>query len=486
VGLSMALALTRQDVAVRIIDKAAVPSDKSKALVVWPRTLELLDIQGCVQPFVDAGRQATGARVISDGKLLVHVRLDTAASAYPYALMIPQSHTERLLTEQLQKCGVAIERQVTLTGFVDDGHGVSASLSHANGADESFRAAYLLGCDGAHSVVRHLSGAQFEGDTLASDWLLADVLLDGDLVRDEISICWTPHGILVLFPIMDSRFRMVADLGSGGDDDPAPTLDAVQAVLTARGPAALQAHDPIWISRFRINERKVGDYRKGRVFLAGDAAHVHSPAGGQGMNTGMQDAFNLSWKLAMVWHNRAAASLLDSYSPERSAIGDLVVRNAGNMTKIAILRNPILQELRSLAIGALGQIGALRQRFVDQLTELDLDYRETGLTTSPHGSSRHPAGGDRAPDVPLTVGDEAVCLHQLLARGKFAVVSVGAAEIALPPSLRAIAAAAHAATATGYAPDHVYLIRPDAYVMMSTAADDPTPIIIALERIRMG
>lgn len=488
VGLSMAMALARRGVAVRIVDKAAAPTDKSKALVIWPRTLELLDIQGCVQPFLAAGLKAVGARILAEGKTLVHVQLDTARSVHRYALMIAQSETERLLDEQLSQLGVRVERQVELTSFAQDGDGVSAVLRHEDGRDETLRAAYLVACDGAHSTVRHGLAAEFEGETLPSDWVLADVELDGEIPHDELTICWTPDGILAFFPIAGARFRIIADveLATGGEP-PAPTLEDTQALLDRRGPPGLRAHDPIWLSHFRINERKVREYRHGRVFLAGDAAHIHSPAGGQGMNTGMQDAFNLAWKLAMVWHGQASSSLLDTYSPERSAIGDQVLSNAGRLTKVAILRNPILQEIRNLGVGALSRVPALRQRMVDQLTEMDLHYRDSTLSQSPPGAARHPAGGERAPDVPLaSAAAGATRLHELLGTGKFAVLSVAAAHVELPGELQSIAVAAEAGAAPGYEPGHLYLIRPDAYVAMSASSGDANAILAALRRIGVG
>jgi hypothetical protein len=199
----------------------------------------------------------------------------------------------------------------------------------------------------------------------------------------------------------------------------------------------------------------------------------------------MQDAYNLAWKLALVWHNHASMNLLDSYSPERSAIGDSVLRNAGNLTKIALVRSPLLQEIRSLAVSTLGRLAPLQQRMVEQLTELDLNYRGGPLTDTPHGASRAPAGGERAPDATLTTVDGETRLHAVLARGKFVVLSAGVETIELPKSLRSIAIAAYAAKPDGYDPGHVYLVRPDAYVMMSTA-QDATPIVLALERIRTG
>ncbi len=485
VGLTMAMALKRRGVDVRSVDKAAAPTDKSKALVLWPRTLELLDIQGCVLPFLDAGLRAVGARIFAEGKELVHVQFGTARSVYRFALMIPQSETERLLGEQLVQLGVHVERQVELTSFVDDGDRVSAVLRHADGHEETVRAAYLAACDGAHSTVRHGLGAQFEGETLPSQWVLADVELVGDVPPDEITICWTTDGVLVFFPISDRRFRVIADVGLAADGDrPPPTLEDVQALLSHRGPQGVRARNPVWISRFLINERKVREYRHGRVFLAGDAAHVHSPAGGQGMNTGMQDAFNLAWKLALVWHRQASPALLDSYSPERSAIGDQVLRNAGNMTKLAMLRNPVLQEIRNLAAGALSNVPALRQRMVDQLTEVDLHYSQSALTQMPHGAARRPAAGERAPDVVLATPENgAARLHQVLATGKFAVLSVDAARVNLHCALQPIATPAVTGAAPGYEAGHVYLIRPDAYVALSTRAGDSAAIVAALASI---
>jgi 2-polyprenyl-6-methoxyphenol hydroxylase-like FAD-dependent oxidoreductase len=488
VGMTLCMALKRLGVEVRIVDKAAARTDKSKALVIWPRTLELLDIQGCAQPFLEAGHNAVGARIVAEGKLLTEVRLDTARSVYRAALMIPQSETERLLEEQMALLGAEVEREVELTSFAAGADGIAAALRHGDGREVSMTASYLIGCDGAHSAVRHGLDAKFEGETLPSDWVLADLSLEGTLPRDEIIICWAPQGVLVLFPISGARFRVIADVkasGSGGAGG-SPSLEAVQALLDERGPAGLRARDPVWMSNFHINERKVQNYRKGRVFLCGDAAHVHSPAGGQGMNTGMQDAFNLAWKLALVWHGGASASLLDTYSPERSAIGEQVLRNAGNLTKVAMLRNPILQEIRSLAVGALGKIPALRQRMVDQLTEIDLNYHGIGLSAGPHphGASHRPGGGERAPDVPL-VHEGATRLHDLLRSGRFVVLSVGAATIALPVSLKAIAVAAQAGgnSEEAYEPGHVYLIRPDAYVMSSCKGGDTAPLLRALERM---
>jgi 2-polyprenyl-6-methoxyphenol hydroxylase-like FAD-dependent oxidoreductase len=489
VGLTAAMALRRLGVEVRIVDRNAGRTDKSKALVIWPRTLELLDIQGCVQPFLDAGLEGTGARILAGERELVHLRLDTARSTYRFALLIPQSETERLLEAELVLLGVLVEREVELLSFAEDGTGILARLRHPDGHEELTKGSFLVGCDGAHSVVRHALGIPFEGATEPSHWVLADLGIDGDLPGRELTICWQPDGILALFPIVGGRFRVIADIGDeAGTGLPPPTLAEIQTLIDARGPKGLKAHDPFWLARFDINERKVERYGQGRVFLAGDAAHIHSPAGGQGMNTGMQDAFNLAWRLASVWHGRAGLRLLESYSPERSAIGRQVLRNATQMTHVAIMRNPILQQIRNTAAGVAGHIPALRQRLVDQLTELDLDYEKSPLTGSAHGGSSRPGNGHRAPDTPLLASGDGGPgrLHELLRSGRFAVLAVGAPPMAVPGDLEALATAAATEPSNDYAGPHHYLIRPDAYVALSTGPSGGEAIAAFLRGIRDG
>jgi 2-polyprenyl-6-methoxyphenol hydroxylase-like FAD-dependent oxidoreductase len=484
VGMTMALASKRQGLDVRIVDKASARTDKSKALVIWPRTLELLDIQGCAEPFIDAGLKVRAARILADDKELVHVPLDAAHSVYRYALMLPQSETERLLQEQVERLGVVVERRTELITFADEGEAVSALLRRADGTEEAVHADWLVACDGAHSTVRHgLALATFDGDTLPSNWVLADLLIDGAALTEEITICFSKHGLLAFFPIGNGRFRVIADTGAATPENlPEPTLAEVKSLVDARGPAGLQLHDPIWLSRFRINERKVRDYRFGRLFLAGDAAHVHSPAGGQGMNTGMQDAMNLAWKLALVCKGQAVDALLASYSPERSGIGEQVMRNAGALTKVGLVSNPLLQQLRALAANLVDHLPALKQRFVAQMTELDLHYPDGPLTERPHGASHRPAGGERAPDLVLD-GAPARRLHELLGTGRFAVLSVGTPAVVLSEKHARLALAAEVAASPHYASGHVYLIRPDAYVALSVGDAGTEAITDALDRI---
>ncbi|HEY1601620.1 MAG TPA: FAD-dependent monooxygenase [Pirellulales bacterium] len=410
VGLTMAAELARHGLTCRLIDKCAEPSDKSKALVLWSRSLEMLDAMGTAAPFVEAGLRVHGASIYSRGERLLRVSLQVE-SPFDYALMIPQSETERLLAVHASRCGIETERSVELTTFAADACGVTSTMRLANGADEQVRSAWLMGCDGAHSTVRHTLGINFTGEAELSDWLLADVHIGGSLPTDEISIYFHREGVLALFPIVGGRFRIIADLGTSqhASRPTDPSLADVQTIVDGRGPGGLVLRDPVWLAGFRINERKVADYRHGRVFLAGDAAHIHSPAGGQGMNTGMQDAFNLAWKLALVHHGNASDVLLDSYASERGKVGDQVLRNAGIMTKAATLRNPLAQGFRDGLYRLFGSLQVVQHAISGTLTELSINYRHSPISgehqRSPlahfWGGRGGVAAGDRAPDAPL-------------------------------------------------------------------------------------
>jgi hypothetical protein len=269
----------------------------------------------------------------------------------------------------------------------------------------------------------------------------------------------------VIFPISPGRYRLIADLpASGAERPPAPTLEQVQALMNRRGPPGMQGYDPVWLAGFRINGRKVSSYRWGRAFLLGDAAHVHSPAGGQGMNTGMQDAFNLAWKLALVTQGTCAESLLDSYSSERSAVGDEVLKSAGRLTTIGTLRNPILQSVRNVVGHAMLGLAPVQRAFADNMSELSINYRNSPLNGTGHAQDgpkpgqrvaptegRKPVGSGSTPRFALMAAPSPE-VSQLLAR--FSKV--------LDPELRLPNRC-----------DGNWLVRPDGYVACSsTKAQD--------------
>ncbi|WEN13818.1 FAD-dependent monooxygenase [Rhodanobacter sp. AS-Z3] len=394
VGLTMAVELTRFGVPVRILDRAAHATETSRALVLWARTLELMDRAGCTASFIEQGLCAHGATMRSGGMILGRTRFDDLASNYNFALMLPQSETERLLAEWLGRHGVAVEREVELVGFADAGEQVNASLRHADGRVETVTTPWLLGCDGAHSTVRHGLGVEFSGSTDNDDWLLADVRMEGDGAppRDEAAIYLHADGPFALFPMRGGRVRAVGRIGHGDPAHPRdePTLADVQTMIDQRTGGGFHATDPLWLANFRINERMVEDYRYGRVLLAGDAAHIHSPAGGQGMNTGMQDAINLAWKLAQVVAGHAGNHLLDSYSSERRKVGARVLLNATRLTRAANLSNPLLQAARNQLLKLLLGFHGIRHAMGEMLSEIDIAYAGSPLSVGPHAGDRLP------------------------------------------------------------------------------------------------
>jgi 2-polyprenyl-6-methoxyphenol hydroxylase-like FAD-dependent oxidoreductase len=416
VGLTLAMELTRYGVPVRIVDKAPTRTDKSKALVLWSRTLELLERGPGSARFIEAGFKVNAVNMISGNKLIGHVDMSALESPHNYALMLPQADTERLLEEHLSELGVKVERSVEVRTLSVGDKSVEAVLCRADGFQETVTAEWLAGCDGAHSVVRHSVGATFDGKTHNSDWILADIHMRGYPCPDtEASVYWDKEGAFVIFPISPGRYRLIADLpASGAEHPPAPTMEQVQALMNRRGPAGMEGYDPIWLAGFRINGRKVSSYRWGRAFLLGDAAHVHSPAGGQGMNTGMQDAFNLAWKLALVGQGSCAESLLDSYSAERSAVGDEVLKSAGRLTTIGTLRNPVLQTIRDVVGHAVLGLASTRHAFADNMSELSISYPNSPLNGAAHAQDgpkpgqrlepiegRKPVGSGSAPRFAL-------------------------------------------------------------------------------------
>ena len=412
VGLTMAAELARYGLSVKIIDKAAERTDKSKALVIWSRTLELMDRMGCTASFLAQGLKSPGANINSGNKQIGHITLGGVATPYPFALMIPQNDTERLMEKHLNTVGVRVERSVELTGFTASDSKVISTLRNLDGREETVDSSWLIGCDGAHSTVRHGLGMEFLGNTLMSDWILADLHLTGVPTPGEISVFWHSDGVLVLFPITQDRYRVIADIGEATTDahPKDPTLEDVQRLLDRRGPANIIASAPVWLAGFRINERKVADYRAGRVFLAGDAAHIHSPAGGQGMNTGMQDACNLAWKLALVTRGTCVAEpLLGSYSLERSAVGDLVLENAGRLTTIGIMRGTIKQSIRNHVASFVFGLAPVRSMAANAISEVSIGYPESPLTAHAAHIAGGPAAGERAPvrkeETPVGAGD---------------------------------------------------------------------------------
>jgi 2-polyprenyl-6-methoxyphenol hydroxylase-like FAD-dependent oxidoreductase len=405
-GLTMASELVRHGLSCRLVDQAPGPSKYSKALVVQARTLEVFDMMGLVDWFVDAGQPMRALNIYLQGRQIARIAFDGLDSPYPYPLIIEQSETERILAENLARQGLTAERQITLSDFTAGADVVEATLRHADGRTESVRARWLLGCDGAHSTVRHVLKLPFEGAPYHEDFILGDVRLDWPMPSGEGHGFLAKRELLVALPMRgEHRFRLIARReGNGVAAGQDPTVAEFQALLDREaGSLSGKVSDPVWLASFHLHRRIVPELRQGRVFLAGDAAHIHSPAGGQGMNTGIQDAFNLAWKIALVQTGAGQPVLLDSYQAERHPVAESVLRNTDRMFRFALGESVWLRLVRQWLAPLLFKQEWLQRRLRGFVSELDLNYRESPIvdpkTDAAFRAGLHP--GDRAPDVTL-------------------------------------------------------------------------------------
>ena len=428
-GLSLAITCRRFGLDVRVIDRAPQASQVSKALAVWSGSLEALAEMGAIDAFLAAGERLHGVRIGTGVRLLAELPAGEGIdSPYPFALMLPQSRTEALLAERLGALGVTVEREAELTEFTQDPTGVNATIRHGDGRVETARAQYLAGCDGARSVVRHQLDIAFEGDTEEANFLLCDAPISGDLAPASIHIWWHGNGTVALFPVSEGLWRVFAKRDGRGDDT--PTREEMQGQLDRHGPPGLTLGETTWLSHFKINDRLAARYHVGRCFLLGDAAHVHSPAGGQGMNTGIQDAVNLGWKLGYALRGWGEATLLlDSYEPERRPVAHDVVEGATQMLHTMFGAGAMLPVLRDIALPILGRIPAIRRQMQTRLSETDIAYAD-GPLMELGGASRHPQRtevGGRARDTELHSAGGTQKLWPLLAGPGHTLLLFGAA-----------------------------------------------------------
>lgn len=301
-----------------------------------------------------------------------------ALSRFPPGILIPQFETERLLVERLGECGIEVEWETELLSFTEGAASVEACLRTADGSESSCTTPWLVAADGAHSTVRHQLGAAFAGHALETTFWIADVRLDVPIPEGEGATYFDDHGVCMVLPIgATDHMRIIATAPADVEGD--PTLEQIQDRLAHALPMEVTASDPSWLAHFEIRERVVDSLRHGRILLAGDAAHTHSPAGGHGMNTGMQDAFNLAWKIALHERGAGGDALLDSYSTERHHVALKVITDSGRLTKLMSIDSPALSFLRNSGLRIAGRFGTFLEQVSKSLQMMDLDYRDSGL-----------------------------------------------------------------------------------------------------------
>ena len=362
-GLALAAALATRRVRATVIDALPEGANTSRAAVVHARTLEVLEALGVSEQLVGRGLKAGRFTIRDRDRVLVPIDFSDLPTRYPYALMVSQAVTESVLLQRLDELGGSVQRPRLLKDFTQDAQGVSARLD-----DESIlRARYLVGADGMHSAVRKHSGIAFSGGSYAESFVLADVRLSGGAPGDEVLLYFSPAGMVVVAPLPGGIHRIVATVDHAPEH---PDAGYVKALLDARGPQRDRplVHKVIWGSRFHVHHRVADVYRSGRVLLAGDAAHVHSPAGGQGMNAGILDAMNLAGALAAALaHGQEAA--LDSYGEVRRPVAKKVVALADRLTRLATVP-PGLRGPRNVLLMGLARLPVFRRRLAWQLSGL--------------------------------------------------------------------------------------------------------------------
>ncbi|MFB6439009.1 FAD-dependent oxidoreductase [Streptomyces sp. NPDC056411] len=407
-GLLLAGDLAEAGLSVTLLERRPdTTSNLTRALVVHARTLEQLDARGLADELVSRGHPLSHLRLFGEAELDPGL----LPSRFPFVLFTPQFEVERLLERRAREAGVEFRCGTEVTGLAQDADGVTVSLRTADGEDRT-RAAYVVGTDGVHSTVRAAVGLPFPGKSVIRSVLLADVRL-----AQEPDSPFTFHATGDAFALIgsfgDGWYRVIGwDRHHQADDNTPAALAEVREVTRRALGTDYGMHEARWVSRFHSDERQAPAYRVGRVFLAGDAAHVHSPAGGQGMNTGLQDAANLSWKLAAVLHGQAPTSLLDSYQAERHPVGAAVLRSSGAILRIALLHSAPGRAARALAAQLINRLGPVSRRAIRTLSGLGIAY--------PAGPGAHKLAGRRAPDIRLADGSR---LYELLRQGRFVLIA---------------------------------------------------------------
>lgn len=405
-GLALATQLRACETPFRIVDRSLDRARESRAPAIQPRTLEMLSAFGVADDLVDRGSSAVRLHLHLPRRVLRVPVFDVGCddTPYPFLLFLPQSETEATLAAHLAERDVTVERGTELLGAEPEVEYVTCRLRRRDGTEETVRARYVVGCDGAHSTVRARAGIAFEGYAYPQTFLLADLEADG-LEQGAAHTYLTAAGMLFFFPLgTPATWRMIAMHPPGAPGDEV-TLDLLQRIADDWTPDKPSLHDPVWMTSFRIHNRGATHYRKGPFFLAGDAAHIHSPAGGQGMNTGIQDALNLGWKLAHVCRGAAPEELLETYEAERAPVGHGVRRLTDRAFTVGTSGHPALRLARSrlapqLAPLLLRAAGA-RARLFRTVSELGIHYRRgPASATGPHRPRQGPRAGDRLPDTP--------------------------------------------------------------------------------------
>jgi len=414
-GLMLANQLARHGVDATIIDRHAGPARETRALGVHARTLEIYALLGVVERALALGRRGTGANLWANGRHTARIPLGDAGRAlspYPFILILGQDDNERILGERLAESGRAVRWQTELVALEQHADHVRVSLRHADGSVRQMTAAWVAGCDGAHSGVRTLSGIAFEGAAYEHVFYVADTQATGNMVADEVNAYLWRSGFHLLFPMRGTdHWRVVGIVPEPLRGRRDLAFEDVVGSLTGESGSSVTFSRCSWFSTYRIHHRCAARFRDRRCFLLGDAAHIHSPVGAQGMNTGLQDAFNLGWKLALVIGRGARETLLDSYEAERLPVARRLLETTDRAFRLVVSDHPLAGMIRTRVIARVAALAMRRpavQAFAFRtVSQIGIAYRDSPLSMETQATSEGPRAGDRFPWARLRLGADA-------------------------------------------------------------------------------
>ncbi len=410
-GLALACQLIRYEVDFVMIDKGEGVTPYSKALGVHARTLEIYEQLGLAEKAVAQGTIAGKARMLERGEVLGEVELSNVGkglSAYPFMLVLEQSRNELLMYDWLKSHGGEVHWQTELESFSQNDSSVTVQVKDSSGETQTIEGQYLVGCDGPRSPVRNALGLGFEGSTFERLFYVADVQIDWKFSHDALTVCLAPHGVVAFFPMPgEKRWRIVGAFPEGHEKDASEILyEEIEARIKEEAELELDITRVDWFSTYKVHTRHVDKFSAGRCFVAGDAAHIHTPAGGQGMNTGIQDAYNLAWKLALVIKHAANEKILETYNEERLPNAKRLTATTDRMFNLAAGKDWFVALIRTTIFPPMAKyilsIEAVRKKFFILISQIGITYRDSSLSMHQTGerdgdSEFDVKAGDRLP-----------------------------------------------------------------------------------------
>jgi 2-polyprenyl-6-methoxyphenol hydroxylase-like FAD-dependent oxidoreductase len=500
-GLSLACQLIRYGIDFVVVEKNDAITKYSKALGVHARTLEIYEQLELADEAVARGTVAGKVRMLEGGNVVGEVNLSNIGeglSTYPFMLVLEQSENERLLYEYVTSHGRDVEWNCELETFSHDADGVIAKVRDASGELREISASYLVGCDGPRSPVRHALGLSFEGSTFERLFYVADVFIDWKFPHDALHVCIAEHGVVAFFPMPgDKRWRIVGAFPEGHDKDEGEILyEEIEQRIKQEAEIDLDITQVDWFSVYKVHTRHVEAFSSGRCFLAGDAAHIHTPAGGQGMNTGIQDAYNLAWKLAFSVKGLVSERILDSYNAERLPNARRLLQTTDRMFNLAAGNDWFLNVIRTTIFPPMAKfilsIDAVKKRFFPLISQIGISYPDSFLSATEHEGHFEVKAGDRLPYFLV----EGHSIYDRLRAPKFHLVSftdpapgdqimaelfanrqdvVEQLNIPLTPDVE---------EKFGAKKPFNVLLRPDNYIALITSDTSPAPVESYLQQLR--